>query len=574
MRHPRLPASRRAPAAQRGFVIAVFASPRRSLLASLIVASFAQAGLAAVAAYCVQLVFDSLLASSVNAPLHEASWIGALFIGSLLVAAGLETFRAWASEKLGLGYVAEVREGLFQRIMNAAPATLSERGEGRLLLPFVGDLTAIKKWVGDGLPRLVSALATSILLLCVLALRNQTLALSAGAVLLVAAAAVVWLSSPLSQAIAEMRSKRGAVATFVSSSIRAAQTVRAFDRFDREAQRLRRRSDALLTAGLHLARISGAMSAIVHVAAGLLVAATLLVGVIEVQRGTMSIGLVAGAISIAGLLSGAVRDLGMAFELWRRAKVSFAKVAAALAMQQAVQIDDNARRLPKHGVGLRFSSVAVEDLFSRVSLTAEPGAVVNVVGASGSGKSTLLALAARLRDPDRGRVRINGRDLKRTSLSSLRSRVGLASADTPLLRGTIAMNLRYRAPGASEEEVARVAEICNLGPVFAKFPEGAQARLSEGAPELSQSEAQRLMIARAMLESPAVLILDDVDNRLDAETAARIARALANYPGTVLMVASAPALRRVATVVWRVRNKRVKPAPAKHIDIVTTAEAG
>lgn len=556
-------------------MIAVFASPRRSLLASLIAASFAQAGLAAVAAYCVQLVFDSLLASGANRPLLEGWWIGALFIGSLLVAAWLETFRAWASEKLGLGYVAQVREALFARIMNASPATLSQRGEGRLLLPFVGDLTAIKKWVGDGLPRLVSALATSILLLCVLALQNQALALAAGGVLLAAAAAVVWLSNPLNRAIAAMRSKRGAVATFVSSSIRAAQTVRAFDRFDREAQRLRRRSDALLAAGLHLARISGAMSAIVHVAAGLLVAATLIVGVIEVQRGTMSIGLVAGAISIAGLLAGAVRDLGVAFDLWRRAKVSFAKVAAALAMQPAVQIEAETRRMPKRGVGLRFSSVAAQDLFSKVSLTAGPGAIVNVVGASGSGKSTLLALAARLRDPESGRVRINGRDLKRTSLSSLRRRIGVASADTPLLRGTIAMNLRYRAPGASEEEAARVAEICNLAPIFAKFPEGAQARLSEGAPELSQSEAQRLMIARAMLDSPSVLILDDVDTRLDAETAARIARALANYPGTVLMVASSPALRRVATSVWRIRNKRVKPAPARHVDVVVdAAEAG
>lgn len=557
-------------------MIAVFASPRRSLLASLIAASFAQAGLAAVAAYCVQLVFDSLLASSPSRPLNEAAWIGVLFLASLLTAAGLETFRAWASEKLGLGYVAQVREALFTRIMNASSAALSQRGEGRLLLPFVGDLTAIKKWVGDGLPRLVSALATSMLLLCVLALRNQTLALAAGAVLLVAAAAVIWLSSPLSQAIAAMRSKRGAVATFVSSSIRAAQTVRAFDRFDREAQRLRRRSDALLAAGLRLARISGAMSAIVHVAAGLLVAATLFVGVIEVQRGTMSIGLVAGAISIAGLLAGAVRDLGLAFELWRRAKVSFSKVAAALAMQPAVKIEDAVRRLPKHGVGLRFSSVSVGDLFSRVSLSAGPGAIVNVVGTSGSGKSTLLALAARLRDPESGRVRINGRDLRRISLSSLRRRIGLASADTPLLRGTIAMNLRYRAPGASEEEAARVAEICNLAPIFTKFPDGAQARLSEGAPELSQSEAQRLMIARAMLDSPSVLILDDVDTRLDAETAARIARALANYPGTVLMVASAPALRRIANVVWRIRNKRVKAAPAKHIDVVASggAEAG
>jgi ABC-type multidrug transport system fused ATPase/permease subunit len=143
----------------------------------------------------------------------------------------------------------------------------------------------------------------------------------------------------------------------------------------------------------------------------------------------------------------------------------------------------------------------------------------------------------------------------------LRRRVGLASTSAPLMRGSIAMNLRYREANAADEEIARVVEICNLAPVFQRLEMGEQTRLGDGAPELALGEVQRLLIARAMVGNPAVLILDGVDTHLDSETAARIASALKDYPGTVLMAATAPALRRVANVNWRIGGGRVDVQP-------------
>ncbi len=550
---------------------------RRSLLGALIGASLGQAALAAIIAFCVQRVFDTLLAQGeAGAIPASAALIGAVFAASALTAAALETFRAWAGEKLGLGYVAEIREQLFARIMNASPAILSQKRQGALLLPFVGDLTAIKKWVSDGLVRLISASATTLLLLVVLASQSVELALSVSAVVVVAAIAVIWLSEPLGAAIQETRARRGAVANFVSSSIRAAQTVQAFNRFGREAQRLQSRSNALMQASLRLATITGVMTAIVHLAAAMLVATTLVVGVIEVGRGAMTIGVVAAAISIAGLLAGAIRDLGIAFELWRRARVSFAKVARALALEPSVRDTAVPRKIRKADAGVMLESVAVEGVFDNVSVAAKAGAVVHVVGESGAGKSTLLALVARMRDPDQGRVRVNGRDLRRAAIGSVRKRIGIASSAMPLMRGSIAMNLRYRSPGASASEIARVVEVCNLGPILDKLPGREQARLGDGARELSLGETQRLLIARAMVDRPPILILDDVDSHLDGETAARIAAELKNYPGAVLMAATAPALRRVATAIWRIeaRGVVVEEGPGKVVDIVHAVAEG
>lgn len=544
---------------------------RRLLLGALIGASLAQAALAAVIALCVQRVFDTLLGHNAAAGVPAiAGLIGAVFLVSAVTAAALETFRAWAGERLGLGYVGEIREHLFAAIMHASPAVLNQKGQGGLLLPFVGDLTAIKKWVSDGLVRLIAASATGVLLLGVLAQQSVLLAGAVSGVVLAAAIAVVWLSAPLNSAIRETRAKRGAVANFVASSINAAQTVQAFNRFAREAQRLQSRSDALMRASLRLATTTGAMTAIVHLAAAMLVGVTLIIGVVEVGRGAITIGAVAAAISIAALLAGAIRDLGTGFELWRRAKVSFAKVARALTLERSVLDIESPRKIRNVGDGVSLRGVTVKGVLENVSVEAKPGAVVLVQGESGAGKSTLLALAARMRDPDRGRVRVNGVDLRRAARSSLRRKIGLASATTPLMRGSIAMNLRYRAPGASEAEIARVIDVCNLGPTLDKFSEREQARLGDGARELSVGETQRLLIARAMVDRPPVLILDDVDSHLGVETVERIAAELKNYPGAVLMAATAPALRGIATAIWRIEGGgvSVEDGPGKFVEVL------
>lgn len=550
-------------------MIPIAAKRRWPLLGSLVGASLCQAALAAVAAFCVQNVFDTLLADSATTT-TSAIVIAAVFAGSALCAASLEIYRTWAGEKLGLGYVAEVRAELFERIMTASAAALSQKQQGGLLLPFVGDLTAIKRWVGDGLVRLISASVMLAFLLAIMAWRSALLASVAGLIVFFAGAAIIWLSGPLNAAIREMRAKRGAVANFVSSSIRTAQTVQAFDRFAREAARLEKRNTAMVSAGLRLATISGGMAAIVHLAAAGLVGATLAIGVIESQRGAISIGTIAAAISIAALLAGAIRDVGIAFELGRRAQAGFAKVRRALELEPSVQQSGTPRRLRGEHQGLALESVSAKGLFTNVSVAAGPGEVVNVVGESGAGKSTLLAIVARLRDPDAGRVRLDGRNLRRISVSSLRRRVGLASAAAPLMRGSMAMNLRYRAANTSDAEIARVVDVCNLAPVFSRLPMGEQTRLGDGAPELALGEVQRMLIARAMVGRPAILILDGVDTHLDAESAVGIAAELRDYPGTVLMAATAPALRQVANVVWRIAGGRleIEPPAERGADVV------
>lgn len=538
-------------------MIPIAARGRLILLGALVAASLAQAGLAAVAALCIQNVFDSFLGAADEPTDRSPVVIGAVLTSSALLAAGLEIFRAWAGERLGLSYVADVRMALFRRAMQASPSARDQARAGGLMLPFLGDLTAIKKWISDGFVRLIAASVMLVSLLALMAFRSPQLALAASGVVLAVGALILWLNGPLSRAIRETRSKRAAVANFVSGSLDSAQTVQAFDRLPREEARLEKRNAALVFASLQLAIASGAMAAIVHFAAAALVIATLAVGWLEIGRGAMSIGAVAAAMSISGLIAGAIRDLGVSYDLSRRARVSFAKIGRTLAMAPTLQSQGKLRGVRGGDISLTIERLALRGRKARLSTSLTSGDIVNLVGKSGAGKSYLLEVCARLREPERGRVRLNGRDMRRIAPASLRRRIGVASAATPLMRGTLAMNLRYRAPQASAAEIENVIGICGLAPLLARLPAGEETKLSDGATELSRGEAQQIMIARAMLGAPPILVLDAVDSHLDDDVAAAIATRLQSYPGIVLMAAATPTFAAIARHVWRIGDDGV-----------------
>lgn len=539
-------------------VIRIVSRQRRWFVASLVGASIAQAALAVLAAWCIQHVFDGVIAGADGARLDGFAGVAAIFLGAALAGGALEIYRAWAGEHIGTAYVAELREALYQRLINATPEAIGERRAGGLLLPFIGDLTAIKKWVSDGLVRLISAAAMGLILLGALATRSIAIAAAAAAVVAIFGAALLWMNSALSQAIREARTRRGAVANFVASSLRAASTIQLFGKLPRELKRLRRRNDSLMKANLRLVRVTGAMSAISHLAALALIAVILAIGVVEVRDGAMTAGSIAAAMSFAGLLAGVIRDLGVSFELARRAEAAFARTSRALQLPTLVRTSGSRRKRKDAQPGLELRNVSIAGALEGASANARPGAIMEIVGDSGSGKSSLIAAIAGMRSIDGGRILLDGRDLSRTRSSWLRRRIGLAAPTVPLLRGTLGMNLRYRMPKADAAEIDRVIAGCHLGPVVARLADGLATRLADGAPELSKSEIARVQIARAILGTPDLLLLDEVDMHLDPVAAETIADTLRDYPGIVLLTASSEAFQKLTQSSWRIEGGRLQ----------------
>jgi ABC-type multidrug transport system fused ATPase/permease subunit len=180
-----------------------------------------------------------------------------------------------------------------------------------------------------------------------------------------------------------------------------------------------------------------------------------------------------------------------------------------------------------------------EPVLTGLDLTIRPGETVALVGPSGTGKSTLAALVLRLYDPVRGRVLLGGRDLRDLDLAGLRRRIGWAGQDTALFRGTIADNIRYGTWDARPEAVEAAARLACADRFIRELPRGSDSRIGDRGVDLSGGQRARLALARVILRSPPLVILDEITASLDTETEARLWEGLAGWMAgrTTLIIA-------------------------------------
>lgn len=177
-------------------------------------------------------------------------------------------------------------------------------------------------------------------------------------------------------------------------------------------------------------------------------------------------------------------------------------------------------------VAFRYPSRPDVEVLRGITLRAKPGQRIALVGPSGAGKSTLVLLLLGFYRPEAGRVLLDGRDLRRMPLYELRRQVAVVPQDVLLFGGTIADNIAYGCPGASEGDVVAAARRANAHDFITAFPEGYGTRVGERGVQLSGGQRQRIAIARALLRNPAVLLLDEATSALDAESEGLVLQAL------------------------------------------------
>ncbi len=335
-------------------------------------------------------------------------------------------------------------------------------------------------------------------------------------------------------------------------NVAGATLVKLFGRYDTEADRFGRSAVQVADVGVRSAVVGRLFFATMSLVGALGTAVVYLVGGRFVLSGSMSVGdvvafagLVLTAYSPLAALSNAPVDVLTAL-------VSFDRVFEILDLphpiadaSDAVELTDPRGEVAFDHVRFAYPSAADSSLASLeagwsevlddrrgptvlddVSFTATAGQTVALVGPSGAGKTTLTALVPRLYDVLGGAVRIDGRDVREVSLASLRAAVGVVSQDPHLFHDTVRANLRYAAPGATDQQLEDACRAAQIHHVIAALPDGYDTLVGERGYRLSGGEKQRLSIARVLLKDPAIVILDEATAHLDSESEAAVQRAL------------------------------------------------
>ena len=535
----------------------IIKGPRISIFVRLLANGLAQAFVTIATILLIRLAFDHLITTSQAGELNLILGIGSGLIVTAVCMGWLCMMERVDAERMGQSYIHQVRMTLFKHLSTLAPRALQRRSRGAIVLRFIGDLGALRRWVSLGLVRVSVAGVTTFSALLALSVINWRLSIVVTAVLGFGALYALRLGRYMRETVKESRRRRSYLAANVNEKVATMAVVQVFGQSDREQRRIKRQSGRLRDALVAKAGKIGLMRGITQSVTALASGAALLLGASEVASGRATPGTVVAAMSIVGFLVPALRDLGRVYEYWQEAGVSSKKLTDFLETPSLVQEAPDAPDL-KPGPGrLQFDGVSLSTTIRDVSVVAEPGKLIALTGPNGAGKSTLISLAARLIDPDEGRILLDGQDLAEHSLSSVRRAISMVSPDLPLLRGTIRKNLLYRWPKAPAEEINRINTLCGIDEVLTELPEGDQTRVTEGGGNLSLGQRQRIALARALLGNPSVLLLDEADVHLDLEAGTALGRILDEYTGTILWVTHNRDHLTDADFIWHIEAGRL-----------------
>jgi ATP-binding cassette subfamily B protein len=329
------------------------------------------------------------------------------------------------------------------------------------------------------------------------------------------------------------------------------RVLRAFVRERFETERFARANADLTEVSITVGRWMAAMFPVVMLVLNVSSVAVLWFGAQRVDAGAMEIGALTAFLSYLIQILMAVMMSTFMLILVPRASVSADRVGEVLDTESSVAPPKaGVTNLPGHGElsfdGVEFSYPgATHPVLSDISFAADPGKTTAIIGSTGAGKTTLLNLIPRLFDPTSGTVSVDGVDVKDVDPDTLWSKIGFVPQKAYLFSGTVASNLRFGKPDATEEEMWAALDIAQARDFVADLPDGLESEVAQGGTNFSGGQRQRLAIARAVIRQPEIYMFDDSFSALDLATDARLRRALkpVTARATVIIVA-----QRVSTI--------------------------
>jgi ATP-binding cassette subfamily B protein len=449
------------------------------------------------------------------------------------IARGLCNFgQSFWAEAASEGVAYDLRNKIFSKIQNLSFSYHDRAQTSQLLTRVTSDIEQIRAFLGTSLIQVISSVVTLVSIAAILLAMNWRLALITLTVVPMAGWLLARFLTQNSQLFRQVQEQLSDLNAVLQENLLGVRVVKAFVREATEATRYTALNDALVQANMKTIRAIRNTFPVIFLLSNLVTLAVFGYGGIQVIRNDFSIGELVAFNSYLLFILQPILLIGFAAPAIAQAAASAERVYEVVDAKIEIRDRPNAVPFKTCGGRITFENVsfrypgATTEALKAVSFETKPKELIAVLGMTGSGKSTIMNLLPRFYDVTAGAVRIDGRDVRDFTLASLRSCIGIVFQETTLFSGTLRENIAYAKPTATLSQVMVAAKTAQIHDFIMSLPDDYETVVGERGIGLSGGQKQRIAIARTLLTSYSILILDDSTSAVDAQTAAQIQAAL------------------------------------------------